>query len=234
MVTQDTSLLHRSVRDNIRYGQPEATRGGDRGGGARRRRPTSFIAGLEDCRGRDGYDAHVGERGVKLSGGQRQRVAIARLILKDAPILVLDEATSALDSEVEAAIQEQLYGLMEGSTVIAIAHRLSTIAVLDRLVVMDEGADRRGRARTQRAPRAATASTPRSGAASRAASSASRMSRSGRRRSSFRWSPLQSENCIFIYLYVINKRSYNLDLCNGCRGDICRETTAGCGHIVRN
>jgi ATP-binding cassette subfamily B multidrug efflux pump len=138
MVTQDTSLLHRSVRDNIRYGRPEATED-EIAAAAAQAHAADFIAGLHDWRDRTGYDAHVGERGVKLSGGQRQRVAIARLLLKDAPILVLDEATSALDSEVEAAIQEQLYGLMEGRTVIAIAHRLSTIAVLDRLVVMDEG-----------------------------------------------------------------------------------------------
>ena len=144
VVTQDTSLLHRSVRDNIRYGRPDATEE-EIVAAARRAQAHDFILGLRDCNGRDGYDAHVGERGVKLSGGQRQRVAIARLILKDAPILVLDEATSALDSEVEAAIQEQLYGLMDGKTVIAIAHRLSTIAILDRLVVHGRGADRRDR-----------------------------------------------------------------------------------------
>ena len=138
MVTQDTSLLHRSVRDNIRYGRPGASEE-EIIAAARRAEAHDFIVGLKDYNGRTGYDAHVGERGVKLSGGQRQRVAIARLILKDAPILVLDEATSALDSEVEAAIQESLYGLMEGRTVIAIAHRLSTIAVLDRLVVVDDG-----------------------------------------------------------------------------------------------
>jgi ATP-binding cassette subfamily B multidrug efflux pump len=138
VVTQDTSLLHRSVRDNIRYGQPDATEEAISAAAAQAH-AAGFIAELEDWRERTGYDAHVGERGVKLSGGQRQRIAIARLLLKDAPILVLDEATSALDSEVEAAIQEQLYGLMEGRTVIAIAHRLSTIAVLDRLVVMDGG-----------------------------------------------------------------------------------------------
>ena len=138
VVTQDTSLLHRSVSDNIKYGLPEAS-DEEVIAAARRAHAHDFILGLQDLQGRAGYDARVGERGVKLSGGQRQRVAIARLILKDAPILVLDEATSALDSEVEAAIQEQLYGLMEGRTVIAIAHRLSTIAVLDRLVVMDEG-----------------------------------------------------------------------------------------------
>ena len=138
VVTQDTSLLHRSVRDNIKYGLPDAT-DDEVNAAARRAHAHDFIVGLQDLQGRTGYDARVGERGVKLSGGQRQRVAIARLILKDAPILVLDEATSALDSEVEAAIQEQLYGLMEGRTVIAIAHRLSTIAVLDRLVVIDAG-----------------------------------------------------------------------------------------------
>jgi ATP-binding cassette subfamily B multidrug efflux pump len=138
MVTQDTSLLHRSVRYNIRYGAP----GADEAAiveAARRAHADTFIAGLADNQGRQGFDAHVGERGVKLSGGQRQRIAIARVLLKNAPILVLDEATSALDSEVEAAIQEQLQTLMQGKTVIAIAHRLSTIAALDRLVVMDEG-----------------------------------------------------------------------------------------------
>ena len=138
MVTQDTSLLHRSIRDNIRYGTPGAT---DeeviRAAGLAH--AEEFILHLEDWRGRRGYDAHVGERGVKLSGGQRQRVAIARVILKNAPILVLDEATSALDSEVEAAIQSSLGTLMEGKTVIAIAHRLSTIARMDRLVVLDHG-----------------------------------------------------------------------------------------------
>ena len=138
VVTQDTSLLHRSIRDNIRYGRPQASEA-EIAAAAARAEADEFIGGLLDPNGRTGYDAHVGERGVKLSGGQRQRVAIARLILKDAPILILDEATSALDSEVEATIQEQLYGLMKGRTVIAIAHRLSTIAVLDRLVVMDKG-----------------------------------------------------------------------------------------------
>ncbi|MDX9873580.1 MAG: ABC transporter ATP-binding protein [Spongiibacteraceae bacterium] len=138
MVTQDTSLLHRSIRDNIRYGRPDADQALIEQA-ARRAHADQFIPALSDPQGRTGYDAHVGERGVKLSGGQRQRIAIARVLLKDAPILVLDEATSALDSEVEAAIQEQLYELMEGKTVIAIAHRLSTIAMLDRLVVMDEG-----------------------------------------------------------------------------------------------
>jgi ATP-binding cassette subfamily B multidrug efflux pump len=138
MVTQDTSLLHRSVRDNILYGRPGASEA-EMIEAAKRAEAHDFVVGLKDYNGRTGYDAHVGERGVKLSGGQRQRVAIARLILKDAPILVLDEATSALDSEVEAAIQSSLYGLMEGKTVIAIAHRLSTIAVLDRLVVVDDG-----------------------------------------------------------------------------------------------
>ena len=138
MVTQDTSLLHRSVRDNILYGRPAA---GDEQmiAAARRAEAHEFIQGLSDRAGRQGYDAHVGERGVKLSGGQRQRIAIARVMLKDAPILLLDEATSALDSEVEAAIQQSLYRLMEGKTVVAIAHRLSTIAAMDRLVVLDHG-----------------------------------------------------------------------------------------------
>ena len=138
MVTQDTSLLHRSIRENIRYGQPRATEA-QIVAAAKQAQAHEFIQGLEDWHGRRGYDAHVGERGVKLSGGQRQRVALARVILKDAPILVLDEATSALDSEVEAAIQEQLDTLMEGRTVIAIAHRLSTIARMDRLIVLDAG-----------------------------------------------------------------------------------------------
>jgi ATP-binding cassette subfamily B multidrug efflux pump len=138
MVTQDTSLLHRSIRDNIRYGRPDAD-DAEIVQAAQRAHADEFITMLTDAKGRVGYDTQVGERGVKLSGGQRQRIAIARVLLKDAPILVLDEATSALDSEVESAIQEQLYTLMEGKTVIAIAHRLSTIAVLDRLVVMDEG-----------------------------------------------------------------------------------------------
>jgi ATP-binding cassette subfamily B multidrug efflux pump len=138
MVTQDTSLLHRSIRDNIRYGTPAAS-DEEVVAAARLAHAEEFIHGLEDWRERRGYDAHVGERGVKLSGGQRQRIAIARVILKDAPILVLDEATSALDSEVEAAIQSSLGTLMEGKTVIAIAHRLSTIARMDRLVVLDRG-----------------------------------------------------------------------------------------------
>ncbi|MCC5859090.1 MAG: ABC transporter ATP-binding protein [Ectothiorhodospiraceae bacterium] len=138
MVTQDTSLLHRSVRDNIRYGSPEASEEAI-WAAVRRAHADSFINELVDLKGRRGLDAHVGERGVKLSGGQRQRIAIARVLLKNAPILVLDEATSALDSEVEAAIQEQLHALMQGKTVIAIAHRLSTIAMLDRLVVIDRG-----------------------------------------------------------------------------------------------
>jgi ATP-binding cassette subfamily B multidrug efflux pump len=138
MVTQDTSLLHRSVMDNIRYGKPEASEG-EAVAAAKKAHAHEFIAGLEDLNRRKGYNAHVGERGVKLSGGQRQRIAIARVLLKNAPILILDEATSALDSEVEAAIQEQLYNLMEGKTVIAIAHRLSTIAAMDRLIVMDCG-----------------------------------------------------------------------------------------------
>jgi ATP-binding cassette, subfamily B, multidrug efflux pump len=138
LVTQDTSLLHRSVADNIRYGRPDATRA-EIVEAARQAHADEFILRLKDPKGREGYEAHVGERGVKLSGGQRQRVAIARVLLKDAPILVLDEATSALDSEVEAAIQESLYRLMAGKTVIAIAHRLSTIAAMDRLVVLDHG-----------------------------------------------------------------------------------------------
>ena len=138
VVTQDNSLLHRSVRDNIAYGRPDATEE-EVIAAARSAEAWDFICGLVDSHGRRGLDAHVGERGVKLSGGQRQRIAIARVLLKDAPILVLDEATSALDSEVEAAIQQQLVGLMQGKTVIAIAHRLSTIAQMDRLVVMDAG-----------------------------------------------------------------------------------------------
>jgi len=138
MVTQDTSLLHRSVRDNILYGRPDAT-DTDMIHAAERAEADAFIQHLADAKDRRAYDAHVGERGVKLSGGQRQRIAIARVMLKDAPILLLDEATSALDSEVEAAIQESLYRLMEGKTVVAIAHRLSTIAAMDRLIVMDKG-----------------------------------------------------------------------------------------------
>ncbi len=138
MVTQDTSLLHRSVRDNILYGRPGGTEA-QMIAAAERAEADEFIAALSDPKGRRGYDAHVGERGVKLSGGQRQRIAIARVMLKDAPILLLDEATSALDSEVEAAIQQSLYRLMEGKTVVAIAHRLSTIAAMDRLIVLDRG-----------------------------------------------------------------------------------------------
>ncbi len=138
MVTQDTSLLHRSIRDNLCYGRPDASEA-DIVAAAERAHALEFIEQLEDWQGRRGFDAHVGERGVKLSGGQRQRIAIARVILKDAPILVLDEATSALDSEVEAAIQEQLDALMRGRTVIAIAHRLSTIARMDRLAVIEAG-----------------------------------------------------------------------------------------------
>ncbi len=138
MVTQDTSLLHRSVRDNILYGRPDATED-ELVAAAKKAEAHDFIPGLSDPYGNTGYDAMVGERGVKLSGGQRQRIAIARVLLKDAPILVLDEATSALDSEVEAAIQKSLYRLMEGKTVIAIAHRLSTIAAMDRLIVLDQG-----------------------------------------------------------------------------------------------
>jgi ATP-binding cassette subfamily B multidrug efflux pump len=138
VVTQDTSLLHRSIRDNIAYGKPEAS-DAEIIEAARRANAWDFIQGLSDMQGRTGLDAHVGERGVKLSGGQRQRIAIARVFLKDAPILVLDEATSALDSEVEAAIQENLFALMQGKTVIAIAHRLSTLTEMDRLIVLDKG-----------------------------------------------------------------------------------------------
>jgi ATP-binding cassette, subfamily B, multidrug efflux pump len=138
VVTQDTSLLHRSIRENIRYGRPDATEA-EIATAARLAHADEFIPILEDWRGRHGYDAQVGERGVKLSGGQRQRIAIARVILRDAPILVLDEATSALDSEIEAAIQASLDTLMAGKSVIAIAHRLSTIARMDRLVVLDRG-----------------------------------------------------------------------------------------------
>jgi ATP-binding cassette subfamily B multidrug efflux pump len=138
MVTQDTSLLHRSIAANIRYGRPHAS-DAEVVAAAKKAQAHEFILGLKDYRNNAGYEAHVGERGVKLSGGQRQRIALARVILKDAPILVLDEATSALDSEVELAIQEQLLGLMEGKTVIAIAHRLSTIARMDRLAVVERG-----------------------------------------------------------------------------------------------
>ena len=138
LVTQDTSLLHRSVLDNIRYGKPSASEE-EVIAAARKAHAHEFIMELEDYKGRRGYQAQVGERGVKLSGGQRQRIAIARVLLKDAPVLILDEATSALDSEVEAAIQEQLYNLMANKTVIAIAHRLSTISAMDRLIIMDKG-----------------------------------------------------------------------------------------------
>jgi ATP-binding cassette subfamily B multidrug efflux pump len=138
MVQQESSLLHRSVRDNILYGRPEASEA-EMIAAAKQAHAHDFILDLQDPEGRSGYDAQVGERGVKLSGGQRQRVALARVILKDAPILILDEATSALDSEVEAAIQDTLYGMMEGKTVIAIAHRLSTIAKMDRILVLDAG-----------------------------------------------------------------------------------------------
>lgn len=138
VVTQDTSLLHRSIADNILYGRPDASQS-DVEHAARRAKAHDFILTLRDSSGRSGYDAHVGERGVKLSGGQRQRIAIARVMLKNAPILLLDEATSALDSEIETAIQGNLYQLMEGKTVLAIAHRLSTIAAMDRLIVMDGG-----------------------------------------------------------------------------------------------
>ncbi len=138
MVSQESTLLHRSVRDNILYGRPDASEA-DLIRAAERAEAHGFIQDLSDPEGRSGYDAHVGERGVKLSGGQRQRITLARVMLKNAPILVLDEATSALDSEVEAAIQDTLYGVMEGKTVIAIAHRLSTIAQLDRIVVIEDG-----------------------------------------------------------------------------------------------
>jgi ATP-binding cassette subfamily B protein/ATP-binding cassette subfamily B multidrug efflux pump len=138
VVSQEPMLMHRSIRDNIGYGRAGAT-DEEIVAVARRAAADDFIVDAADPKGRRGYDAHVGERGIKLSGGQRQRIAIARMMLKDAPILILDEATSALDSEVEAAIQDNLYKLMEGKTVIAIAHRLSTIAALDRLVVLDEG-----------------------------------------------------------------------------------------------
>ena len=138
MVQQDSSLLHRSVRENIRYGRPDA---GEAAmiTAAKQADAHDFIQTLQDPEGRRGYDAHVGERGVKLSGGQRQRVALARVILKDAPVLILDEATSALDSEAEAAIQDALFGVMQGKTVIAIAHRLSTIAAMDRIIVLEDG-----------------------------------------------------------------------------------------------
>ncbi|WP_394212105.1 ABC transporter ATP-binding protein [Enterovibrio calviensis] len=138
MVTQDTSLLHRSIRDNILYGNPDASEEAMLDA-SKKAQAHDFIEQLSDTHGNHGYDSQVGERGVKLSGGQRQRVAISRVLLKDAPILILDEATSALDSEVEAAIQESLYELMQGKTVIAIAHRLSTIAAMDRLIVLDNG-----------------------------------------------------------------------------------------------
>lgn len=138
VVTQDTSLMHRSIRDNILYGRPDATTPMLQAA-ADKAEASSFIANLKDSQGRSGYDAHVGERGVKLSGGQRQRIAIARVLLKDAPILILDEATAALDSEVEAAIQDNLGALMQGKTVIAIAHRLSTLQIMDRIVVLDQG-----------------------------------------------------------------------------------------------
>ena len=138
VVTQDTAMFNRSARDNIAYGRPDATDAMVEAA-ARQAQAHDFVLDLEDYKGRQGYAAHLGERGVKLSGGQRQRIALARAILKDAPILVLDEATSALDSEVEAEIQKTLSGLMEGKTVIAIAHRLSTIARMDRIIVLDEG-----------------------------------------------------------------------------------------------
>ena len=169
MVTQEATLMHRSVRDNILYGRPGATEA-EMIEAARRADAHAFILGLQDAEGRRGYDAHVGERGVKLSGGQRQRVALARVILKNAPILVLDEATSALDSEVEAAVQETLYKVMEGKTVIAIAHRLSTIAELDRIIVLEDG--RVAEEGSHGALLAAGGAYARFWAASRAASSA--------------------------------------------------------------
>ena len=138
LVTQDTSLLHRTVAENIKYGKPDAS-DEEMFHAVSKAQADEFIPQLSDLRGRQGYEAYVGERGVKLSGGQRQRIAIARVFLKDAPILILDEATSALDSEVEAAIQSSLDALMEDKTVIAIAHRLSTIAQMDRLIVLDQG-----------------------------------------------------------------------------------------------
>jgi ATP-binding cassette subfamily B protein len=138
MVTQDTAMFNRSARDNILYGRPDASET-ELIAAAKRAEAHEFIQELEDHVGRTGYDAHLGERGVKLSGGQRQRIALARAILKDAPILVLDEATSALDSEVEAAIQTALDQVIEGKTVLAIAHRLSTIAKMDRIIVLDDG-----------------------------------------------------------------------------------------------
>ncbi len=138
MVTQETAMFNRSARDNILYGRPDATED-EVIAAARKAEAHEFIPDLQDHKGRRGYDAHLGERGVKLSGGQRQRIALARAILKDAPILVLDEATSALDSEVEAAIQTALHRVMEGKTVLAIAHRLSTLSEMDRIIVMDRG-----------------------------------------------------------------------------------------------
>jgi ATP-binding cassette subfamily B protein len=138
MVTQETAMFNRSALDNIRYGRPDASDDQVKAA-ARQAEAHDFICDLQDHEGRKGYDAHLGERGVKLSGGQRQRIALARAILKDAPILVLDEATSALDSEVEAAIQIALGRVMAGKTVLAIAHRLSTISHMDRIIVMDEG-----------------------------------------------------------------------------------------------
>jgi ATP-binding cassette subfamily B protein len=138
MVRQETAMFNRSARDNILYGRPDAT-GAEVIAAAKRAEAHEFILDLQDYKGRKGYDAHLGERGVKLSGGQRQRIALVRAILKNAPVLVLDEATSALDSEVEAEIQTALHEVMEGKTVVAIAHRLSTIARMDRIVVLDEG-----------------------------------------------------------------------------------------------
>jgi ATP-binding cassette subfamily B protein len=138
MVTQETAMFNRSARENIRYGTADASDERVEAAAARAA-ATEFIPHLRDFKGREGYAAHLGERGVKLSGGQRQRIALARAILKDAPILILDEATSALDSEVEASIQAALQDVMQGKTVIAIAHRLSTIESMDRIIVLDEG-----------------------------------------------------------------------------------------------
>ncbi len=138
MVQQENSLLHRSIKENILYGRPDAT-DDQVVNAAKQAEAHEFITDLRDIYGNSGYDAQVGERGVKLSGGQRQRIALARVILKDAPILILDEATSALDSEIEAQIQNTLYGMMRGKTVVAIAHRLSTIAQMDRILVLDKG-----------------------------------------------------------------------------------------------
>ena len=138
MVTQETAMFNRSAHDNIQYGRPDAPRA-DVVAAAKRANAHDFITDLKDHKGREGYEAYLGERGVKLSGGQRQRIALARAFLKDAPVLVLDEATSVLDSETEAAIQTTLSDVMQGKTVIAIAHRLSTLSALDRIIVLDQG-----------------------------------------------------------------------------------------------